>query len=1336
MRGQEAVEGGKRGGAADRVEGYRLSFQQQRIWQAYGSASPSWAQALLYVDGAVDPRRLADALRTVTGRHGALRARYRRVPGANTAVAELGAEGSAKGGADPGAEAGADDGGVEWSAQDLRALPGGEIPGHLEAAVRAERLRPTGIDGAAPLRARLVRLSDQRHALLITTSGLSADSLTLRRLAAELARAYDGRSPDTAPLQYIQYAHWQHQLDAAQAVNDAHDGDDHHELNVDALHDAPLDLPLRRPQAPGAVDDPAVVRLDRPVPPLLAQAVRACAKQHGATTEVVLLACLLALLRRITDRSDATVSAALPGRPYDELRDCAGHFTHWTPIRTGRDGPDGPDAATTFSGVLAQVQRDWSDSERAAERVPASYATEPTGWAVAFEAKEEVRAEHADGVTFTPVWDDVEAEPCAVKLESIAGDDSLRLVWRYRQGEFTVDYIRSLAGQYLTLLEGVVAEPTAPLDTIGVLDDQSHALVRAAADRGRDTRQPPSCLHQIFERQARRSPDSIAVVDPTARLTYRQLDEQADQLAQALRQHGVMPDQPVAISIGHTRHLLVAMLGVLKAGGAYLPLDPELPRARTADMLSRSGCSLILTGPDAPQDSGSRFGDIHCLNVDNLPTTTTATATATAQPVAPQAEVTPENLAYILFTSGSTGVPKGVALPHRALANYVLWAARTYVHDGGAGAMVHSSVAFDLTVTSLFVPLVSGHTVHVDPAWRNVFGLTAELGRRTGLDLLKMTPSHLGVINHALGPDGTVQVTHSLVLGGENLSWEHVAPWRRPATTTRIFNEYGPTEAAVGCTVHEITAEDPPVGDVPIGRPVDGADVYVLDSHLAPVPVGALGEICVGGIGLARGYVADPAGTADRFVPHPFSEVPGQRLYRTGDIGYYGPDGTLHCLGRRDEQIKVRGVRVEPAEVERALLAHASVREAAVVLRPDGTDIPDDRGGAGGGRLTAFLSASTEGTVAPSELRGHLAERLPAAMVPAAYIWLERLPLTANGKIDRDALLTADTPGDIRDARARTDAPPAAPAAPVDALEAGVAAVFGELLKIPSVGVDDVFFDLGGHSILAVRLIAKINAAFSAELPVSVLFEEAAAADGSPVDPATPRALAALLRGTEEASPPPALVTLQSRGEGAPLFCVPGGADAIGFRNLAGGSVLRRPLYAAQRRPEADEKTDQGVDMEVDVEALAERHLAAVRAVRPHGPYLLMGWSMGGLVAFEMAQRLTRLGERVAMLVLVDSYLADQLPATTGSAPVDAHTRAALRYRPTPYTGPTTLLQAQESDPRMRAAAGAAWAALCPALSPPRVIAGDHYSVLDEPFVAGLAAELEKTLQEADAPHA
>jgi hypothetical protein len=655
MTGQKTATDGNRGGTANRVEGFRLSFQQQRIWQTHASsASPGWAQALVHIDGAVDPDRLAAALRTVADRHGALRARYRRVPGASTALADIAPEGT---------------GNVEWTVKDLRALTEADIPGHVDAAGRYERLCPAGIDDAAPLRARLLRFSGQRHALLITTSGLSADSLALRGLTAELTLAYDGRSPGGAePLQYIQYAQWQLQQGADESVTG--DGADPVAAgNAGAAWGLPLRRPL--PPAAGAPTDPAVVRLDRTVPSSLAGAVRACAQQHGVTTEVVLLTCLMALLRRITDRSDLTIATALTGRPYDELGGCAGHFTHWSPIHTG------PESATTFSGLLNEIEHERSNAERAAELVPASYATRPTGWAAAYEAKEEAPVEqHADGVTFTLAWDDVEAEPCALKLESIAGDNSLSLVWRYREGEFPADYVRSLAGQYLTLLEGVIADPSTPLDTIGVLDSYSRDVVRATADHARaTTRQTPLCLHQIIEDRAGRSPDAVAVTDPETRLTYRQLNEQAYQVALALGQYGIGPDQPVAIAIGHTRHLLVAMLGVLKAGGAYLPLDPELPRARTADMLTRSDCSsLILTDPDTPQD---RFGPARCLNVDGL--------RATEDPVAPRPEVTPDNLAYVLFTSGSTGVPKGVMLPHRALANYVLWAARTYGHEEGTG---------------------------------------------------------------------------------------------------------------------------------------------------------------------------------------------------------------------------------------------------------------------------------------------------------------------------------------------------------------------------------------------------------------------------------------------------------------------------------------------------------------------------------------------------------------------------------------------------------------------------------------------------------------------------
>lgn len=451
----------------------------------------------------------------------------------------------------------------------------------------------------------------------------------------------------------------------------------------------------------------------------------------------------------------------------------------------------------------------------------------------------------------------------------------------------------------------------------------------------------------------------------------------------------------------------------------------------------------------------------------------------------------------------------------------------------------------------MFLPLITGQSVHLNPAWRDALALSADVARRTGLGLLKLTPSHLMVVNHALEPHDMAGTVRCLVLGGEALTGEVVSAWLTRSPQTRVFNEYGPTETAVGVCVYEVGADDGH-GPVPIGCAIDHAEVLVLDEALEPVAVGVPGEIYIGGEALARGYLGSPDATAERFVPHPFSRDPGRRLYRTGDLACLGPDGLMRYLGRLDDQIKIRGVRVEPEEIRAALLEHPGVRDAAVVLVTD-----EDRGE----HLAAYIvgavpDADAERGTASQALRAFLAERLPAQFVPLTYARLDAIPLTLNGKVDRAALPAFTAAG----SRTRPSGPVAPPS---DAVEGAVARIFEKLCGVAPVGADDDFFALGGHSLLALRLIARLSAEFGIELPVSVLFSEL---DGHSGSPASPRHLARLLKGGNGTVPaaPTALVPLLTRGAGTPLFCIhPAGGEVTGFRGLA-GPTLRRPLYGLQ----------------------------------------------------------------------------------------------------------------------------------------------------------------------------
>jgi amino acid adenylation domain-containing protein len=435
-----------------------------------------------------------------------------------------------------------------------------------------------------------------------------------------------------------------------------------------------------------------------------------------------------------------------------------------------------------------------------------------------------------------------------------------------------------------------------------------------------------------------------------------------------------------------------------------------------------------------------------------------------------ESEVGEENLAYVIYTSGSTGNPKGVMVQHRGVVNYLSWAARTYPSDG-QGSLVHSSLSFDLTVTGLYLPLLAGRGVHLLPEGEDINALSRALKEDTGYSFIKLTPSHLKLLNKQLAPAEIKGRSKALILGGENLLAETVGLWLDYAPETRLYNEYGPTETVVGCCIYEISERGAEGGSVPIGRPIANTQIYVLDRNLQPVPVGIAGELYVGGACLTRGYLNRAASTAEKFIPHPFSEEKGARLYRTGDVARYLPDGNLEFLGRVDEQVKVRGYRIEAGEVEAALSGYAWIREAVVVALDDES---------GEQRLVAYLVSVDDVELSITELRNYLKEKLPEYMIPSAFVTLPTLPLTPNGKVNRKAL---PAPGQSRpELESRY-------VAPLTETEELLASIWQELLKIDRVGTRDNFFELGGHSLLATQVFSRLRDAFQIELPLNLLFD-------------------------------------------------------------------------------------------------------------------------------------------------------------------------------------------------------------------------------------------------------
>jgi amino acid adenylation domain-containing protein/non-ribosomal peptide synthase protein (TIGR01720 family) len=498
--------------------------------------------------------------------------------------------------------------------------------------------------------------------------------------------------------------------------------------------------------------------------------------------------------------------------------------------------------------------------------------------------------------------------------------------------------------------------------------------------------------------------------------------------------------------------MVIGLLGILKAGGAYVPIDPSYPQQRQEFILQDTQMPLLLTQQHLGSDIWKEKTKLICLDSDWL-------LIAQQQTQNPLSHTTPDHLAYVIYTSGSTGKPKGTLIPHTGLVNYLHWCTQAYRVKEGTGTLVHSSLAFDLTITSLFSPLLVGCTVELLPENQSIDALGNAIVQKTNLSLVKITPAHLKLLNQQLSPDEAPGRVRTFVIGGENLTAQQIAFWRDFAPGTVLVNEYGPTETVVGCCIYQVPPGEHDSGSIPIGRPIANTQLYILDQHGQPVPIGISGELHIGGVGVARGYLNRPDLNADKFIPNPFSEQPGARLYKTGDLARYLADGNIEYLGRIDNQVKIRGFRIELGEIEATINQYPAVRESVVVVR---SDVVDSQ------RLVAYLVPDSEPKMTVTQLRNFLESNLPHYMIPQVFVMLEALPLTSNGKVDRRAL---PAPEQIRPELAR------AFIAPQTNIEKQLAAIWGQVLGLEKVGINDNFFELGGDSILSLQIISKANQA-------------------------------------------------------------------------------------------------------------------------------------------------------------------------------------------------------------------------------------------------------------------
>jgi amino acid adenylation domain-containing protein len=779
-----------------------------------------------------------------------------------------------------------------------------------------------------------------------------------------------------------------------------------------------------------------------------------------------------------------------------------------------------------------------------------------------------------------------------------APNGQINLDCQYNTNLFNGDTIQRRLSEFASLLTHIVEQENQPICQLSLLSTAAAEQLLVEWNQTQVDYPQDQCIHQLFEEQVAINGEAIALVFRQEQLTYAELNQRADHLANYLITLGVKPDELVGIAIERSIETIVGILGILKAGAAYLPIDLAYPAERVAFMLENADVSVLLTKQNLIEKLPPHQLQILCLDTD-WPKITTASS------VNPPHLVQSNNLAYVMYTSGSTGLPKGVCVPHRGVVRLVKSAQYTNF-DNKQVFLQLAPISFDAATFEIWGSLLNGAKLVLFPSDKPSLTELGQIIQEQQVTTLWLTAGlfHL-MVDERLSDLRPIQ---NLIAGGDILSLPHV---QKVLSTLncRLVNGYGPTENTTFTCCHSISADSLSTS-VPIGRPISNTQVYILDALLKPVPIGIPGELYIGGDGLARGYLKLPELTAEKFISNPFTG--SAKLYKTGDLARYLPNGDIEFLGRIDNQVKIRGFRLELGEIEAALIQHPGLREVVVI---DREDRPGDK------RLVAYQV--TEQAINPpteQELRTFLRSKLPDYMIPSAFVKVDNLPLTLNGKVDRRALPIPEYQ--------RQDAINGQPIAPRDDLEVQLTAIWQRLLGVKNISIQDNFFELGGHSLIAVRLFAEIEQIWGQNLPLATLFQQQ-----------TIEELAGVLRQKEWTAPWSSLVLIQAGEEKPPLFCVhPVGGNILEYYTLANYLGQDRPIYGLQ---------SQGLDGKQEpsrsIEDMASHYIQEIQTVQPHGPYFLTGYSFGGLVAFEMAQQLRAAGEEIGLLALLDSS-APNLP--------------------------------------------------------------------------------------------
>lgn len=1030
----------------DVTEGFRPSPQQRHVWslQQAGDELPYRAQCAVLIDGGLNLHFLRAALRDVFNRYEILRTTFRCPHGFAIPLQGVKHESA------PSIE--------EYDLSQCDSLrQEAEIEVRFQEAGRV----PFDLANGPVVRIALLILAADRHMLLVNAPSLCADAASLRILVREISRRYSvlARRQELSgePSQYADLAEWENDLLESEETQE---GQKHWRKAEYSPSRAPK-LPFEKRPSRGPAFEPRL--LASPVNPELTAKIRKLVASYDASASAFFLACWQILCWRLIGESDFVVGLVCDGRTYEGLQEAVGPFAKTLPVHCRFDGK------LRFSEVLEGTDRsareavEWQEyfSFDQAPRLDEEIE-QCSFFPVAFEFQD-AEANHNDG---NPIFSIVKQysgfDRFKLKLACVQRAGLPVAELHYDSSFFCAEDVERVAQEFHTLLESVCASPDSPIAELDIVSpDERHQLLVEFNDTRTDYREH-KCIHELFADAARRTPENVAVVFENRRLTYAQLDTRANQLAHHLQSLGVGPEVPVAICMDRSLETIVGILGILKAGGAYVPLDPEYPPARVAYVLEDVQAPVLLTQKSLRDRMPERGIDVVCVDSD-------WETVARQSEKTPSGGVTPKNLAYVIYTSGSTGLPKGVMVEHRGLTNAINWIMETLELSSSDRCILKTPITFDAAGRELFPTLLAGGTLMVsEPGGHRDSRYLADTIRSERISIFHCVPSLLRLLVEEPAFDESLAL-RAVMCGGEALTPQIVTRFHR-RSKARLYNVYGPTEAIIDSTywpAEERSADSA----IPVGRPIPNAQVYILDEHLRVLPIGVVGNLYIGGVGVARGYVERPELTAEKFIPDPFSGEPGARLYNTGDLARYLNDGNVEFVGRSDYQVKVRGFRIELGEIERTLRQHPTVREAVVLVHADG---PVEK------RLVAYVTA--EGGVRPTanELRGFLKEKLPEHMVPAIFLQLDAFPLTANGKVDRHALPAPDGQ------RPELEGAFVASRTPTEEL---LAEIWGQVLGVERVGIHDNFFQLGGHSLLATQVVSRIREAFQMEIALRRMFE-------------------------------------------------------------------------------------------------------------------------------------------------------------------------------------------------------------------------------------------------------